>query len=571
MKRIALLLVLMMVLSSADSCSQQANQPAATAAPVENAAPAAATGLTAPGEFPVTLEKQEFDVMMVQWADQDPNTAWITEQYENMSNVHVNWTMIPDDGFPERVSISFASGDMPDVIAGMGGAIPIADEQQYAAQGLLMPLNDVIDRSSLYLKVYLDENPSVRKLIAQDDGEIYSLPGLAVCYHCNYSQKFFINSLWLENVGLSMPTTTDEFYNVLKAFKEQDANGNGDPDDEIPLITCTEGWHVDLDGFLMCSFIYSDPDTKMSVEDGQLIFTPIEEGYREGLRYLNKLYTDGLLSPESFTNDNATNSRLNTINVTDPKDWESPAAIIGSYPFAYQNYQGDTDIWKQYEIMPPLKGPDGFVTTPEYSLTRDVIRANMLITKNAENPDLIMRWVDWFYSFDGTFFRLGREGVDWRAAEPGELDFNGQPAKYNLLQVPEDDPYYNNVDWTQSIPVNYSQEYRESAVAASDFRDATISNGTEVQLFQGTIPYEAVARDVSQSIPGLNIPADLISDYGRIKTEIETYQENAMVQFITGTLSLDGDWDAYVNQLKSIGLDEYMEMSNDAYQAFLNR
>jgi putative aldouronate transport system substrate-binding protein len=368
-----------------------------------------------------------------------------------------------------------------------------------------------------------------------------------------------------------MPTTTDEFYNVLKAFKEQDANGNGDPDDEIPLITCTEGWHVDLDGFLMCSFIYSDPDTKMSVEDGQLIFTPIEEGYREGLRYLNTLYTDGLLSPESFTNDNATNSRLNTINVTDPKDWESPAAIIGSYPFAYQNYQGDTDIWKQYEIMPPLTGPDGFVTTPEYSLTRDVIRANMLITKNAENPDLIMRWVDWFYSFNGTFFRLGREGVDWRAAEPGELDFNGQPAKYNLLQVAEDDPFYNNVDWTQSIPVNYSQEYRESAVAASDFRDATISNGTEVQLFQGTIPYEAVARDVSQSIPGLNSPADLISDYGRIKTEIETYQENAMVQFITGTLSLDGDWDAYVEQLKTIGLDEYMQMSNDAYQSFLNR
>jgi putative aldouronate transport system substrate-binding protein len=423
------------------------------------------------------------------------------------------------------------------------------------------------------LKGFLDKNPSVRKLISQDDGNIYSLPGLAVCYHCNYSQKFFINKTWLDNLGLQMPTTTDEYYNVLKAFKEKDANKNGDPNDEIPLITCTEGWHVDLDGFLMCSFIYSDPDTKMSVENGNLIFTPVQEGYREGLRYLNKLYAEGLLSPEAFTNDNATNTKLNVSGVTDPKDWQNSPTMIGSYPYAYQNYDSDTEVWKQYEILPPLKGPSGFVTTPEYSLTRDTIRCNMLITKNAKNPDLIMRWVDWFYSYDGTFFRLGREGVDWRKAEPGELDFNGQPAKYAVLTTPENDPFYNNVDWTQSIPVNYSQEYRESAVGGGDFRSPDISRsaGTEIQLFQGTKPYQAVARDVSQSIPSLPIPTDKVSDYSRIQTEINTFQKDSMVKFITGTMNLDSDWDSYVEQLNSIGLEEYMATANQAYQSYLSR
>ncbi|MDR1262346.1 MAG: extracellular solute-binding protein [Oscillospiraceae bacterium] len=538
----------------------------AEAAPVNNE-----YGVTPAGTFPITAEKQEFTVMITQWADQDPATAWITDIYEDMSNVHVNWIVVPSDGFKDRVAITFASGSMPDVIAGMGGVLTAAEELQYAAQGLLQPLDEVIERSSIHFKQFLEENPQTRKLISQDDGHIYSLPGLAVCYHCNYSQKFFINKVWLDNVGMGLPTTTDELYDVLKAFKEQDANGNGDPNDEIPLITCLLGWHVDLDGYLMNAFIYSDPDTYMAVEDGSLIYTPTQEGYREGLRYLNKLYANELLSPESFTNNESTNSKINVAAIADPKDWENSAAVIGSYPFAYQNYSGDTDIWKQYEILAPIAGPDGFVTTPEYSLVRDTIRANMLITKDAKNPDLIMRWVDWFYTKEGTRFRDGREGIEWRYAEPGELDFNGNQAEIVSLTTPEDDPFYGNVDWTQSIVINSSKSVRETLKAAQDFRDPTINNGTEVQLFQGTKAYEAVARDVNQSIPGLSVPIDQISEYARIETELKSYVKTSMVKFITGDMDLDKDWDTFQNNLKRIGLEQYMEMANTAYSNFINR
>jgi putative aldouronate transport system substrate-binding protein len=534
---------------------------AATTAPVESAG----VKLNPVGTFPICDTQQTFTIMTPPWGDTDPSKAWINGEYEKMTNVKIEWNLVPSDGWKDKRAIVFASGDLPDVVAGMDGSnLTPTDELQYASQGLILPLAKLIEDETLNFKKILAENPMDRKLIAQDDGDIYSFPFLSVCYHCNFSQKMFINKTWIDNLGLKMPTTTEEFYNVLKAFKEQDANKNGDPNDEIPLIgQADNGWHIDWDGFLMCAFTYSDPDTRMAVENGKLVFTPITDKYKEGLAYLNKLYSEGLIAPESFTNDNATNTKLNVASY--------PTAVIGAYPYAYQNYAGDTDIWKQYEILPPLKGPDGFVTTPNYELKRNVIRGYFAITKSAENPALIVHWLDYFYSAEGAMLRMGREGIEWRKAKDGELDFNGNQAVYATLKTPETDPYYNNVDWSQNIPWYQSRESRESVVAAQDWKDPNISNGTEIQLFQGTKPYEAVAISVDQSLPPLSVPSDKIGDYSRYQTEITDYCKESLVKFITGDMNLTADWDAYKAQLDKLGLQVYMQLSNDAYANFLKR
>ncbi len=73
-----------------------------------------------------------------------------------------------------------------------------------------------------------------KDLITAPDGNIYALPQVNECYHCMYQQRMWIYKPWLDKLGLKMPTTTDEFYEVLKAFKTKDPNGNGKAD-EIPL------------------------------------------------------------------------------------------------------------------------------------------------------------------------------------------------------------------------------------------------------------------------------------------------------------------------------------------------
>ena len=203
--------------------------------------------------------------------------------------------------------------------------------------------------------------------------------------------------------------------------------------------------------------------------------------------------------------------------------------MFGSFPSAYQIYNGDTDLYKEYEILPPLAGDGVDPQTPNYSLTRDVIRGNFVITSAAEDPALILRWLDYFYSEEGAMFRTGREGIEWKKAEDGEIGFNGEPAKYVEMSTPEDDEYYQNVDFSQSIPYLMSKEHRESAATAQDFRADGVNNWNEVQLFQGTKAYEEVAKPATESLPPLTVPAEKADDYARMKTEIEDYMSTSDV------------------------------------------
>lgn len=525
---------------------------------------AAAEETATSANFPLTEEKKEFSIMIPGSATKNAETCYNNQAYEEMTNVHINWIVVPSESWADKVSVTMASGDLPDVIAGMDTYnMTATQEAQYAGQGYLTPLNDLIEENMPNFSALMANDPQIEKLISQNDGTIYSMPGINECYHCNYSQKMYINKTWLDNLGLEMPTTIDEYYEVLKAFKEQDANGNGDPDDEIPLITAANGWHVQLDGFLMNAFTYCDADTHLAVEDGKLINTATTEEYRKGLEFLHKLYDEGLLSQESFTNDTDTNTKINVSN----EDY----ALFGSFPAAYQMYTGDTELYKEYEILPPLAGDGVEPQTPNYSLTRDVIRGNFVITSAAEDPALILHWLDYFYSEEGEMFRTGREGIEWEKAEEGQTGFNGEPAKYVSLSTPEDDEYYQNVDFSESIPALISKEHRESAATSQDFRGEGVNNWNEVQLFQGTQNYEAVARSAEESLPPLTVPAEKADDYARMKTELEDYMDECMVQFIVGGMDLENDWDGYLDQLNAIGMEEYMTINNEAYQDYLNR
>ena len=131
--------------------------------------------------------------------------------------------------------------------------------------------------------------------ISTPDGGIYGYP---IYYpEANNMTKYraWMNQTWLDNLGLEQPTTPDELYEVLKAFKEQDANGNGDPNDEIPMLGCAAGWSTDPTPFLISAFVYWDDDLMLNIdEDGQISPAYVSEKYREGLAFMKKLVDEGL-------------------------------------------------------------------------------------------------------------------------------------------------------------------------------------------------------------------------------------------------------------------------------------
>ena len=187
-----------------------------------------------------------------------------------------------------------------------------ASESMFGSQGLVLPLNEYLDTISVGYKAAFEELDGLRDYITTPDGNIYSLPNVDGSLHVQYNMKLWLNTTWLDNLGLSMPTTTDEFYNVLKAFKEQDANGNGNPNDEIPFSTVTSGAGTQIDGFLMNPFQQTSENTKLYIDNGVVTYAPVQDNYKEGLKYLNKLWAEGLINPESFTQD-----RVNQVNVNE--------------------------------------------------------------------------------------------------------------------------------------------------------------------------------------------------------------------------------------------------------------
>ncbi len=559
---LSLVLCMMLVISACNEKSETDNNTSKTAQGTEKAE-SESTVKTELGEFPLVREKKSISIMIPWKADKNIEDNWLNRKYEEMTNVHVDWQTAPFDGYKEKRNIVLAGGSLPDAICGMDSYnFTAAEEMQYGSQGQLLKLNDLIEKNSIYFKGLMEKDDTIRKMIAWNDGSIYSFPRINVCYHCNFSQKMWINRVWLENLSLEMPETTDDVYHVLKAFKEKDANGNGDPDDEIPFLSPKSGWHHELDGFLMNAFCYSDAATKVAAENGKVVYTPAKDEYREGLRYINKLYKEGLIAPESFTNTTSDNSKLNM---------SGDRTVIGATLGGYYGMFVKKDRFTDYEIMAPIEGPDGFVMSPNFTLQRDVTRGIFAITSSAKDPALIVRWLDWFYSEEGTVANnSGEQGVDWKYAEDGDKDYNGKQAKYESLERAEDDPYYENVTLTQSIPMNTSKEFRECWVAPQDYYSDHPEAG-EMQLFVRSKPYEKAAPPAAETLPYLTVSEDRVADYTRIKTELDDYTNDAIVQFITGAMDIDKDWDKFIKQLKRIGLDEYLEMSQEAYTEFLGR
>ena len=184
----------------------------------------------------------------------DFNTNKATLYWEEMTGVHIDWIQVPAQDKEQKLSLMLSSGsDLPDVIS---TSLSFEQVILYGAQGLFIPLNDLIEEYGHGIHKVSKLEPNARNVITAPDGNIYALPYYNDCYHCRYAQRAWINVDWLQRLGLEMPETTEELVDVLRAFKENDANGNG-KDDEIPLLSQANSWHSDSTAFLMNPFAFN--------------------------------------------------------------------------------------------------------------------------------------------------------------------------------------------------------------------------------------------------------------------------------------------------------------------------
>lgn len=450
---------------------------------------------------------------------------------EKQTNVVVDLQYYPNENAKERMNLDLNSGEYADVIAGW--LLGDTDVMKYGADGTFIALEDIYEKYCPRIMEILDL-PGVREQMTWPDGHIYTIPYVCGDTTVNYSP--WINSEWLERLDLDMPTTTDEFEQVLLAFKNEDANGNGDATDEIPFSTDPNNKHLEA----MAGYFGMPMDKEgFSVNDetGEAVWAATSTEYREFLKWFNKLYDEGLLDPELFTQDSAM--------------WEGKGNQ-DKYGVSIAYGSGEFSGWAEktkgpHDALPVLNADNGgkwLRATSGFS----VYRTQAVITDNAEHPEIIARWFDNAFSEEnGIGCNSGPVGIRFIANGDGTYD-----------QVPDSEfteeelEYYGwgNL-WTQSVPKYLPKGFGDEHI---NYVEKTYNEKYELEQY-----YEQWLTKAH--VPQFFVPDDMVDVYSEYATSITDYFNESQAAFVSGIRDIndDAEWQAYKDQFDKLHLDEYLQ------------
>ena len=530
-------------------------------------AASASAQMSAPGEYPIVDETAELSVFMGARQDvEDYTTNLLTTWYEEKTNVHINWQLTNPTELNQNYNLSLASGDYPDIYVYSYETSNAGELLTLANDGVIIPLNDLIDNHTVYIKQYLDEHPEIREEITAPDGNIYSLFTILANVEYGVLLKLWVYKPWLaaymEATGNPKPTTTAEYEEMLIYFRDHDMNGNGDTTDEVPLSGNYQYWAQGADPmtFLMNAFTMCNVDPTAFVygtEDNKIETTVMTDEFRQGLQYVHNLYTESLLSEETYVQD------LNTFRST--MTVEKDKVVVGSAaaPSAFRllTYTGDDAFvgWDDYECLEPLEGPDGYKGVPSAQDTRIILRGT--ITTACEDPVLAIRWLDWYWSDEGSLWTLyqGQEGVHWEWVD--EESYAGDPQSVkSIYQFGSTQNIYYPTGWG----IGYLKDMKAiTAKAASEtFNDTTLTTLYNRDTFMSGYIFE---RSTPSTVWCTD--SDLITEKAELDTLFKNYIIQSMTEFVIGVKDInnDDDWNAFVNELQRMDFTHYLDVLTEYF------
>ena len=498
------------------------------------------------GEFPICKEKQTLKLMMAsstQVVDYETNAY--TLAMEEKGNVEFQFDLVPSTDMATKVSLVMSSGtDLPDVLI---SGLTNAQVTNFANDRVIIPLNKYYENSSYYLKAGVEsvkDDIDILKYITLADGYMYTIPRYNESTFNELPSLLWIYKPWLDQLGLDVPETLEEYQAALQAFKDNDVNGNGDATDEIPLIDHKTG-NVYQD--ILSSFIKTSKDGFSLSDDNKIRFSYMTDEYKQCLQYLRDLYSAGLYSEVSFTQDqDSLKTLLASENVrVGSFSWTSTSALPAS-SVRRTEYE---PLW--------LKNEDTGLTTVRYY--RTMPENYYFITAECEHPEVAYRIGDLMCSEEMTIWsRWGQKGVDWtEATEDDECMFSFLGYDAYIVPVLQWGTVQNS-HWQNATPGFRTNEITLSTVGSDSSQQAKAIAMERLQNTEGIPPY---TNDVGTLI----FTSDELERYDKIKTDIDSYVEQERVKFITGENNLEGDWDAYVRQLRNMNVETLITIAQTAY------
>ncbi|WP_168120236.1 extracellular solute-binding protein [Paenibacillus sp. HB172176] len=460
------------------------------------------------------------------------------KELEKRTNVSVDFIHPAVGTESEQFNLMIASGKLPDVIESNFTSYPGGPEKAIADK-VIIPLNDVIEQYAPNLKEFLDEHPDMLKEISTDNGTIYAFPALGVG-HSNVSSGFMLRKDWLDELGLAVPETIDEWTNVLRAFKEKKGV-------KTPLtMTLSDFRSERLNGAYGVGASFYQ-------EEGKVKFGPYEDAYKDYLALLNSWYKEGLLDPDFATQDSAAKDA----KATNGGAGAFPA-YIGSAMGKYLNANKDSDpaydlVAAQHPVLNKGDEPKFFTAAYDYrgEGSAGITPANTHVEQTA-------KWLDYLYSAEGDLLKsFGVEGetynlegdypkyTDLIVNNPDGLSIGDAMAKY--LRVSSPSPGFVGDDrYTEQY---YGFDQQKNAVK--------VFNKYYDNLKDTRMPRVTATDEEGQELSA-------------IMAEVNTYREEMFMQFVMGSAPLS-EFDSYKEQLKKMGIERAIEINQAALDRYNQR
>lgn len=487
--------------------------------------------------FPIVNEP----VTMTLYGPRDQNQApWnevlIFQEYEQMTNIHMDFQEVPDgDGFEENKQLLFASNELPDVFLRCQFT-PEQIANYGVTSGQMIPLEDLIASHAPNLTKILDENPSLRQAMTASDGHIYSIYPIDMSATGKIQFKQWINKKWLDTLGKEVPTTLEEFKDVLIAFRDGDPNGNG-LRDEIPLGIRDADSVYALGGSFGLQRQFKDT---YNVDENGIVHNWLcDDEFKEYLIWLNELYEENLLWQDYYKGDNRAAWRSNLAG-------ELYGAMYMPYSDVFLNCELD------YIGFKPIIGPHGDQLWSDVQIGV-AEKGSFALSNTCADPAAAIRWVDYFYGPEGEVFSaFGVEGVSY------ELDENGSPQfKDEIINSPEG--FMTALGKINLVPGGYFPSYR------SDKTDHVVASERTKEvsaILMDYIPDQIYAK------PPVGIDdADRVT---AIEQDLINFRKESTAKFILGEWDFD-KWDEYCATMDQIGIRELEEIYQRAFDVMIGK
>ena len=484
--------------------------------------------------MPIVDEPITISVLTMRWGSMGDSfkTNPFLVNLEKESNVKVDWQIVSSN--------DWADNQKPVMLAGGESALPevVLGFQTFSESDIInnveyfLPLEDLIEQYMPNLTKAFEEMPALKAISTSADGHIYSLPSRMPKrpVACNVP---VINVKWLENLGLEVPTTIDEYTNVLRKFKEAGI--------KYPLSTSTFGYGPETIWNEFASFGVPENYAFYHItDDDKLEFTGTMPGWRACVEWLHMLYEEGLLDPECLTQDS--NLWANKVN----------AGEVASFPYLRLiNTALTPDVYKDFKsILPPADPTYGAAV----SAILEVPEQGAILTSTNANPVASLKWID--AQLETETMMVAANG---KVGEQIQLNAEG---KYEVINVPENNGLYSFVPVTMGqffAPGEYyTQIYQMAPHRVERYLDSEMYAAAGVLEHKS---YQYVSKlskmDNEDSIEAANI-----------YTELKKFMEESVTDFIKNGVT-DESYNKFVETAKAIGVERYIELYQNAYDAYL--